>query len=293
MIKYLNGIKETVEFESFPNILLYDNNENEIYPKHWHTPIEIIMPIHGGYKVMINKDSEFVLKNKDIIIITPGTVHSVGLLEDIGERIIFQMDFSVLRQIKEIESTLSIIAPAFMISNDKFPTTHNRALSIIYDIKNEYEYGGPLSEASIMAKVIELFVLIGREYAHNQDFAAVSEDKQREYTEKFMNVCNFINLHCTEDVSLEQISELAGFSKFHFSRLFKQFTGIPFYRYLNQRKISVAESLLIDPANTITDVAIRSGFSSFSTFNRMFRIIKECTPSEFRNMHSSPRKSKQ
>ena len=55
MTKYLNRIKETVEFESFPNILLYDNNENEIYPKHWHTPIEIIMPIHGGYKVMINK----------------------------------------------------------------------------------------------------------------------------------------------------------------------------------------------------------------------------------------------
>ena len=70
-----------------------------------------------------------------------------------------------------------------MISNDKFPTTHNRALSIIYDIKNEYEYG-PLSEASIILKVIELLCLSGVNMPNNQDFAAVSEDKQREYTEK-------------------------------------------------------------------------------------------------------------
>ena len=284
MIKNLEGIKETVDFEEFPGVILYDNKENEAYPRHWHSPLEIVMPISGGYRANVSRNVDIELKNNDILIINPGTIHEVGPLDPVGERIIFQVDFSLLRQIKEMESTLSIIAPACVISDDRFPAMHDMSVAIMFDIKNEYDYGGPLSEAAIMAKVIELFVFIGREYTQNKDLFVVSEDKQREYTEKFMAVCNYINDHCTEDMTLDDAAEIAGFSKSHFSRLFKQFTGVSFYKYLNQRRISVAENLLIDPNVSITEAAIQSGYSSLSAFIRMFRIVKECTPSEFRKM---------
>ncbi len=135
--------------------------------------------------------------------------------------------------------------------------------------------------------MIELFVFIGREYTQNKDLFVVSEDKQKEYTEKFMYICDYVNLHCTENISLEMAADLAGFSKFHFTRLFKQFTGVSYYKYLNQRRIAMAENYLIDPSISITEAAIRSGFSSLSAFIRMFRIIKDCTPSEFRKMHDN------
>lgn len=287
MIKNLNGIKETVDFEEFPGVLLYDNTEYEAYPKHWHSPIEIIMPIQGGYNADIGNDMHYDLKDGDILLINPGTVHSLSPASKEGERIIFQLDFSVLRQIKELESTLAILSPACLISEEKFPAMHNMAVAIMYDILNEYKYGGPLSEASIYAKMIELFVFIGREYTQNKDLFVVSEDKQKEYTEKFMYICDYVNLHCTENISLEMAADLAGFSKFHFTRLFKQFTGVSYYKYLNQRRIAMAENYLIDPSISITEAAIRSGFSSLSAFIRMFRIIKDCTPSEFRKMHDN------
>ena len=87
------------------------------------------------------------------------------------------------------------------------------------------------------------------------------------------------------DISVEDAARTAGFSKFHFSRLFKQFTDQTFCGYLNQRRISAAETLLLNPRLSITDVALQSGFSSLSTFNRTFRTLKSCTPSEFKAYH--------
>ena len=84
-----------------------------------------------------------------------------------------------------------------------------------------------------------------------------------------------------------EIAGMTGFSKFHFSRLFKEFTGTSFYKYLNVRRISHAERLLLDPQLNVTDAAVLSGFNSISAFMRMFKIIKGCTPTEFRNLYSS------
>ncbi|RHC49363.1 AraC family transcriptional regulator [Hungatella hathewayi] len=106
------------------------------------------------------------------------------------------------------------------------------------------------------------------------------------YAERFLYVCNYINEHCTEDLSLETIAGIAGFSKYHFTRLFKDFTHTSFYRYLNKKRISHAEQLLINPEYSVTEVALQSGFSSLSAFIRMFKQLKGCTPTEFKRMYS-------
>ena len=52
-----------------------------------------------------------------------------------------------------------------------------------------------------------------------------------------------------EDLSLEGVASQAGFSKYHFSRLFKQYTDSTFYKYLNQKRIEFAKTLLQDPGS--------------------------------------------
>ena len=101
----------------------------------------------------------------------------------------------------------------------------------------------------------------------------------------FIKICDYINEHCSEDLTLEAVADMSGFSKFYFSKLFKQFTNVSFYRYVNQKRIAKAELLLINPENSITDVALSCGFSSLSPFIRMFKLIKGCTPTEFRNIY--------
>ena len=131
-----------------------------------------------------------------------------------------------------------------------------------------------------------MFALIGRNHTEQVSLLDSDNIKQKKYTEKFIFICNYISCHCTEDLSLEEVASLVGFSKYHFARLFKQFANISFYKYVNKKRIATAETLLINPQLSITEVALRSGFSSPSAFIRMFKIVKSCTPTEFRRMYN-------
>jgi AraC-like DNA-binding protein len=192
---------------------------------------------------------------------------------------------SILHKIKEMETILSLITPAIIITPEKYPDIHSRLCELLLSIKDEYFDNVPLSEASIYARLIDMFVLLGRNHTENIERFDVGNSKHSEYTEKFLYICNYISEHCTEDLSLDEVAQLAGFSKYHFTRLFKQFANISFYKYLNQKRIAHSETLLIEPDISITEVALHSGFSSLSAFIRMFKIIKACTPTEFRNMY--------
>ena len=57
--------------------------------------------------------------------------------------------------------------------------------------------------------------------------------------------------------------------------------------YVNQKRIAKAESMLVEPQYSVTEVASNCGFSSLSSFIRMFKIVKGCTPSDFRSMYWS------
>lgn len=284
MIENLRGIQETVNFKANTNIRLYANEDCEHYPSHWHAPLEIIMPLQNPYRVTCC-NTLFTLEEGDILLINPGIIHSMEA--DVGKRLIFQADFTLLHGIKELEATLSIISPAILITAQDSPQTHEQIQNLMLEISDEYFADAPLSEAAIYSKLIEIFVLIGRSYSPNANCFNNSNSKQREYTERFMYICDYINEHYSEDLNLDDVADISGFSKYHFSRLFKQFTNISFYKYLNKKRIENAEKLLIDKELSITEVALRCGFSSLSAFIRMFKIIKDCTPTEFKTMFTS------
>lgn len=214
MIESLNGIFETINYKQSTSIKLYDNDEYEDYPTHWHTNPEIIMPTENIYTVECYNQI-ITLREGNIVLICPGCIHTLYAPEK-GRRIIFQADINPLRFMKEIETLVTIISPLIVITPEDFPSIYDKVKSLLLKIKNEY---------------------------------------------------------------------LSGFSKFYFSRLFKQFTNVSFYKYVNQKRIEKAAEMLTEPNISITNVALSCGFESLSSFIRMFKIVKGCTPTEFRNMY--------
>lgn len=283
MIEVLNGIKETVVYKEVQGFKVHDNTDYEAYPDHWHTPIEIIMPIENYYDVSTKREV-ITMQEGDILLINSGVVH--GMPSAIhGERILLQADISLLHNVADIESTLSTIPQTLLLSPATAPSIHEQLKTLMLEIYREYFSGTIMISASIYGKLLEMLVLIGREYAGKRNAFDTVSGKPKEHTEKLMTVCSYIHDHCTEDLCLDEVSALAGFSKYHFSRLFKNYTGVSFYKYLNKKRMEHAEKLLADPSLSITEVALQSGYSSLSAFIRMFKLIKDCTPTEFRNLY--------
>lgn len=283
MIHHLSGIHETADYRADTQVCLYYNNENENYPPHWHTPFEVIMPVVNTYRVLC-ADMKYHLREGDILIICPGMIHELFAPET-GERIIFQPGLSQIN-IKELDLLISVISPAILITPEEYPQIHGRLRQLMMEIKEEYFLFRPYAEAAIVSKFLEILVNVGRNHTlfHRQD-TDISGSRQKDYLEKFLYITGYINEHFAEDLSLEQVADLAGFSKYHFTRLFKQYTDTSFYKYLNQKRINHAKILLLDPDLSVIEVASRSGFSSLSAFLRMFKQMNSCTPTEFRSMN--------
>jgi len=286
MIESLNGIFETINYKQSTSIKLYDNDEYEDYPAHWHTNPEIIMPTENIYTVECYNQI-ITLREGDIVLICPGCIHTLYAPEK-GRRIIFQADINPLRFMKEIETLVTIISPLIVITPEDFPSIYDKVKSLLLEIKNEYlSSSTSFSEVSIYSKTLEIIALIGRSRAA-AGMETPSPDaprKQEEYIEKFIEICNYISAHCSDELNLEAVASMSGFSKFYFSRLFKQFTNVSFYKYVNQKRIEKAAEMLTEPNISITNVALSCGFESLSSFIRMFKIVKGCTPTEFRNMY--------
>lgn len=286
MIETLDGIFETVHYKQSTTLKLYDNREYEDYPKHWHPAIEIVMPVENGYTMQFS-NSEVYLREKDICIICPGCVHAIKAPET-GRRIIFQPNTTYLRFLREFEVLISFMSPYAIITPEEYPSIHEQLVKMLIEIKEEYMAGTSFSELSIYSKILEMFKLIGRNYSSKSNKTNdTSISSKEDYANKFVEICDYIDSHCSEDLKLDEVADMSGFSKFYFERLFKQFTGTSFYKYVNQKRIAKASELLIEPGNSVTDVALNCGFMSISSFIRMFKLQKGCTPTEFKSMYWS------
>ncbi|AJY50010.1 helix-turn-helix transcriptional regulator [Halomonas sp. KO116] len=90
----------------------------------------------------------------------------------------------------------------------------------------------------------------------------------------------YIHAHLDRDISLDDISQAAHISKYHFLRLFRQQYGITPHQYVINCRINAARAAL-DVGASLTEVALRYGFADLSHFNRRFKRIYGMTPHQY------------
>lgn len=282
MIEILNGMHETINYGNSLGLRLYHNVDYEDYPEHWHVGIEIIMPVEDTYRVGIG-EQWYDLETGDIIIINSGVIHALQAPPR-GERMILQFDPALLYNLKEMETLLFMMPPAIFLKQQENTELYQYLRERLNRIIKEYDGNSTFREASIYACLIEMYVGLGRfeVYSDEHKDKHQSDTKQQEYIGAVMSACTYINQKYMENLTLEEVASVSGFSKFHFTRVFKQYMNMTFYEYLNSKRVKRAEELLYNKEMSITDVAMNSGFSSLSAFNRTFKALRHCSPSDFR-----------
>jgi AraC family transcriptional regulator len=96
-------------------------------------------------------------------------------------------------------------------------------------------------------------------------------------------VQSYVEEHLDRTISLAELAAAAGLSPFHFLRAFKQSVGVTPGRYVLDRRIAGAMSLLKSGCLSVSEIGIRVGFDHSSHFARAFRRAVGVTPSAFRN----------
>ncbi|AWI08707.1 PocR ligand-binding domain-containing protein [Ereboglobus luteus] len=94
---------------------------------------------------------------------------------------------------------------------------------------------------------------------------------------------NFIHEHQDDDLTLAQVAHSVNTSAFYFCKMFKKSTGMTFTDYLARVRVEKVKNLLLNPHKRVSEAAFEAGFQSLSQFNRVFRKLEGCSPTNYRN----------
>ncbi|MBR4501333.1 MAG: helix-turn-helix transcriptional regulator [Clostridia bacterium] len=119
--------------------------------------------------------------------------------------------------------------------------------------------------------------------------AYVSETPPRPSAGKMYDVAAYIRRHFAEPLTLSDIAAKFYVSSFYLSHRFRAVIGSTLSDYIRGIRIRNVQALLTTSSVTITDAAMRCGFTSFSQFNRSFRAAVGMSPSEYRRFMSPDR----
>ena len=278
----VNNGQEIVDYQSGNPYRIWFNDLTTGFAPHRHSALEIIIPVENIYTGIFGRNT-IEVRPRDILFIPPGITHEL-IAPPSGKRYVYLMNVSYFTSLRSFARIMSILSPPLLITYEEEEQAYEEIYEILMDMQNEYFNEKEYSDLSIPSMLLQLFICIGKNFEYKTTVSSETlHGRRREYMDLFTDTLKYIDEHFTEKLSLEDIATKMGFSKFHFSRLFKKYTNNNFSDYLCQRRVKEAETLLMRPDIAITDVAITSGFASISTFNRIFKQQKGCSPSEFRS----------
>jgi len=142
----------------------------------------------------------------------------------------------------------------------------------------------PFSPRAMVDKAAELIGI--KNDAQDEGSDQTSIPKKIENTAEIAKAVEYMKKNYTSKISLEEISSIAGISRFHFTRSFKKVMNMSFSGYLNHLRIRKAEEFLRSKGANISNAAYKNGFSSLRQFERAFKKVTGKTPTQFRKENS-------
>ena len=94
---------------------------------------------------------------------------------------------------------------------------------------------------------------------------------------------DYVRAHLAESISIDTLAELVELSPFHFSRMFKQATGMSPLQFVTRERIVRAQQLVRETSRSLIEIALEVGYTSPSHFAQVFRRVVGVAPTEFRS----------
>jgi len=255
------------------------------YCPHWHEGVEIVYVIDGTADVGLNGEV-YALNPRDILIIGGGDVHYYLPEVTTGSLLIVLFKLSLFEPYVSVMDNKKILNPLQRSSCDVDSNhVHKLLEDQILSMKEEYVKKLPGYKMALKARLYDFMVLLIREIPM-MDYSTSEKTNQLISIERLGRVHEYVEQNYMRDITIQEVADVAKYSTFYFTRYFKNATGMTFGRFLSSFRVKVAEKYLLEEDLTVTDIAFKCGFNSIKTFNRVFKIIKGCTPTEIRKRNN-------
>ncbi|MEK5096325.1 MULTISPECIES: AraC family ligand binding domain-containing protein [Bacillus] len=246
------------------------------FPNHFHE-YYVIGFIEKGQRYLLCQGQEYIINPGDLLLFNPHDTHSC---EQIDGKALDYRSINVMPDVMEkavMEITGAESLPYFT-QNVLF---RHELTSSLKELHVQI-----LQKEKALQKE-ELFLNLLEELIRTYSDVTFLE-RAPEPSDEVKTVCGYLEEHYTENIKLDDLSGLTGWSKYHLLRSFTKQKGISPYSYLETVRINQAKKLLEQGVKPI-DAAFQTGFSDQSHLTKFFKRQVGLTPKQYMKIFEQDR----
>lgn len=256
------------------------NTNNKAHVWHYHPEVEMVFVNGGSGKRQIGSHISYYTDG-DLILIGSNLPHCGFTDETTGNtnEVVIQMkpdflgtDFLTLKETKGIATLFEKAKYGIAFGDD----TKKLVGPILEKMNNMWPFEKLLALLGVLRELEQAF---DYKLLNAQNF---SLEMQAQDNDRISMIFNYVKDHFTEEISLEQVAEMASMTVPSFCRYFKKMTKKTFTKFVNEYRVVHASKLLAEKRTSIANISYESGFHNFSHFNKIFKEFTGKSASQYR-----------
>ena len=254
----------------FKLFLFEGRDGNYFREKHWHRSVEIFAVCRGDLGFFID-DKQWHLSADQFMIVNSNEVHSIDSPMP-NETIVLQIPLKMFEEYFTVEQFIW-----FTHEPGKKDERFMELLKELYRVYTERQIGYNLKVKSIFYNIMYLLI---KEYRLTQ----IDQDSVRKNRNlsRLSTITSYMKENYAGEMTLEAVARIFGYSPAYLSRMFQKYAGITFKSYLQSIRLRYALKDLESGKYSITETALRNGFSGSKGLTRAFQKTYGMLPSEYR-----------
>lgn len=258
------GIKVTAKLErreaSSDTGVYICRYRNLVNLPHRHNEHELIH-INIGPVTLMTANGAYTLDDGNSAFVHGGEIHCMR--SDRGSDVsVMKIDPALIRKAAGKKKLLSPVIESDIPVIKAFD-------EIIKEQNTADEFSGIISGSIVLRLAAEIF---------RQEKTTEKETNKSEANEKYKELIEMISERYAV-LTFEEAADIMCFSKPYFSKFFHRAAGMTFSEYLNTVRVSAAMEMISEGRSSMTDIAIKCGFGTIRSFNRVFRELTGYSPS--------------
>lgn len=250
--------------------------------EHWHSDVEIYICLQGQFCIKL-EGVDYHLRAEDVLLVASNESHEIFCDDPNAVTIIIAFGYAFLGNSFNAIQNASFEPAFFNLKDSDISCEIKHPLTGIKDVMVGGCDNEQIKDWKLRGKLYELTAYL---YGHMQPVTSKERKLRAKHLENMYGVLEYIGGNYQQKITLEQAAALTGYDKSYFSNQFSNATGMPFHRYLNRYRISVACRYLGDRTRSVSEIAELSGFTSLKMMSRLFRDTLGMTPTQYRNLSS-------
>ena len=238
--------------------------------RHWHRSVEIFAVCGGALEFYID-NRIWHLSAGDFLIVNSNEVHSVDSPLP-NETIVLQIPLEMFEDYFTGEQFIW-----FTHEPGKRDERFMELMRELYRIYEEKTCGYDMKMMSVFYDILYYLVKDYRLPETGQDYVRKNKTLGR-----LSGITSYMKENYRNSLSLEKVAEKFGYSPSYLSRMFQKYAGITFKDHVQNIRLGHALKDLENGEYSITETAIRNGFSGSKALARAFRKKYGMLPSEYR-----------